>query len=139
MASYSSSARATQSCTHQKFADAAVGNVTGSNAVNVFLGLGLPWMISSIYWSSKGDQDGRQSGSSGYYLPKGSLGVSVIVFCCLAALAIVIMLIRNHFFGGVLGGSERIKKPTAVLFVAMWALYVTIATLKAYEVIDWDV
>ncbi|KAJ1460716.1 Sodium/calcium exchanger protein-domain-containing protein [Pelagophyceae sp. CCMP2097] len=31
-------------------ADAAVGNVTGSNAVNVFLGLGLPWLLASTYW-----------------------------------------------------------------------------------------
>ena len=30
-------------------ADAAVGNVTGSNSVNVFLGLGLPWVIAVIY------------------------------------------------------------------------------------------
>lgn len=29
-----------------KYADAAVGNVTGSNSVNVFLGLGLPWVIA---------------------------------------------------------------------------------------------
>ena len=35
-------------------ADAAVGNVTGSNAVNVFLGLGLPWMIGALYWHIKG-------------------------------------------------------------------------------------
>jgi solute carrier family 8 (sodium/calcium exchanger) len=32
------------------YADSAVGNVTGSNAVNVFLGMGLPWCISSLYW-----------------------------------------------------------------------------------------
>ena len=30
-------------------ADAAVGNVTGSNSVNVFLGLGLPWIVGSVY------------------------------------------------------------------------------------------
>jgi len=30
-------------------ADAAVGNVTGSNSVNVFLGLGLPWVIAAHY------------------------------------------------------------------------------------------
>ena len=35
-------------------ADAAIGNVTGSNAVNVFLGLGLPWMIAAFKWSSGG-------------------------------------------------------------------------------------
>jgi solute carrier family 8 (sodium/calcium exchanger) len=29
-------------------ADNAVGNVTGSNAVNVYLGLGLPWIIATL-------------------------------------------------------------------------------------------
>jgi len=33
------------------YADAAIGNITGSNAVNVFLGLGLPWSIAAIYWN----------------------------------------------------------------------------------------
>jgi solute carrier family 8 (sodium/calcium exchanger) len=36
------------------FADAAVGNVTGSNSVNVFLGLGLPWVIASHYYAAVG-------------------------------------------------------------------------------------
>ena len=35
----------------EKYADNAVGNVTGSNSVNVFLGLGIPWLIASIYWA----------------------------------------------------------------------------------------
>lgn len=30
-------------------ADNSVGNVTGSNSVNVFLGLGLPWTLAAIY------------------------------------------------------------------------------------------
>jgi len=38
-------------------ADAAIGNVTGSNAVNVFLGLGLPWMMAAIKWSGSGPDD----------------------------------------------------------------------------------
>ena len=33
-----------------KYADNSIGNVTGSNSVNVFLGLGLAWLISAIYW-----------------------------------------------------------------------------------------
>ena len=36
-----------------KYADSAVGNVTGSNSVNVFLGLGLPWVIASLYNNNK--------------------------------------------------------------------------------------
>jgi len=30
-------------------ADNSVGNVTGSNSVNVFLGLGLPWSVAAVY------------------------------------------------------------------------------------------
>jgi len=35
-----------------RYADSAVGNVTGSNSVNVFLGLGLPWIIAAVYSSN---------------------------------------------------------------------------------------
>ena len=38
---------------NEKYADAAVGNVTGSNSVNVFLGLGTPWVIACIYHTVK--------------------------------------------------------------------------------------
>merc|ERR1712224_1188290 len=34
------------------YADASITNITGSNSVNVFLGLGLPWTIGAIYWST---------------------------------------------------------------------------------------
>merc|ERR1711988_1806831 len=36
------------------YADASIGNITGSNSVNVFLGLGLPWVMGSIYWKVQG-------------------------------------------------------------------------------------
>lgn len=39
---------------HDKYADASIGNVTGSNAVNVFLGIGVAWSIAAIYHSAKG-------------------------------------------------------------------------------------
>jgi len=32
-----------------EYADASIGNITGSNSVNVFLGLGLPWAIATTY------------------------------------------------------------------------------------------
>ena len=31
-------------------ADNSVGNVTGSNAVNVFLGIGIAWTMAAFYW-----------------------------------------------------------------------------------------
>jgi solute carrier family 8 (sodium/calcium exchanger) len=39
---------------NSEFADSAIGNVTGSNSVNVFVGLGLPWLISSWYQGNRG-------------------------------------------------------------------------------------
>merc|ERR1719259_1319918 len=39
-------------------ADASVGNVTGSNAVNVFLGIGIAWSMAAIYWAAKGTPGG---------------------------------------------------------------------------------
>merc|ERR1711939_959701 len=55
-----------------EYADAAIGNVTGSNSVNVFLGLGLPWAFGSTYWMSVKDAP--------YRVPAGELGFSVFVF-----------------------------------------------------------
>lgn len=39
-----------------KYADASVGNVTGSNAVNVFLGIGVAWTIAAVYHASNGEE-----------------------------------------------------------------------------------
>merc|ERR1719272_748331 len=39
------------------WADASICNVTGSNSVNVFLGLGLPWTIAALHWGFKDADD----------------------------------------------------------------------------------
>merc|ERR1719377_422792 len=39
------------------YADASIGNVTGSNSVNVFLGIGLAWGLSAFYWEIIGPSD----------------------------------------------------------------------------------
>lgn len=43
--------------TQDDYADAAIGNVTGSNSVNVFLGLGIPWTVGSIYHAAIAPED----------------------------------------------------------------------------------
>ena len=44
---------------NSEYADSAIGNVTGSNSVNVFLGLGLPWAVASTYWGNKDKINGQ--------------------------------------------------------------------------------
>mmetsp|Transcript_14385 Transcript_14385/g.22947 ORF Transcript_14385/g.22947 Transcript_14385/m.22947 type:complete len:871 (-) Transcript_14385:74-2686(-) len=34
------------------YADASIGNITGSNSVNVFMGIGLSWCMGAVYWQS---------------------------------------------------------------------------------------
>jgi len=38
-------------------ADASIGNVTGSNSVNVFLGVGLAWALAAFKWETGGVSD----------------------------------------------------------------------------------
>lgn len=47
-----------------KYADASVGNVTGSNAVNVFLGIGIAWSIAAIYHACHGERFEVEPGKS---------------------------------------------------------------------------
>ena len=69
-----------------EYADSAVGNVTGSNSVNVFLGLGLPWVIASTYQENRGEK---------YSTPAGDLAFSVGVFVCCSVACFIILGIRR--------------------------------------------
>jgi len=109
-------------------ADNSVGNVTGSNAVNVFLGIGIAWSIAAIYWESQGLI---------FEVSPGSLGFSVTLFCCEAVLAILILLARrNPSVGGELGGPKSVKTVTSGIFVVFWVSYVAISAMEAYDVIE---
>lgn len=109
---------------NDKYADSSVGNVTGSNAVNVFLGIGIAWTIAAVYWAIKGEK---------FTVDPGSLAVSVTVFCCLAVVAIAILVVRRQpFIGGELGGPTKYKYPTAIFLVSLWLIYLLISSFVAY-------
>merc|ERR1739844_188348 len=109
-------------------ADASVGNVTGSHAVNVFLGIGIAWTMAAIYAETV---EGEH-----FKVEVGSLGFSVTIFCVEALLAIVILMLRRHpAVGGELGGPRSIKIASASIFVGFWVLYVLLSALDAYKVI----
>nr|XP_055055694.1 sodium/calcium exchanger 2a isoform X2 [Misgurnus anguillicaudatus] len=107
-----------------QYADASIGNVTGSNAVNVFLGIGVAWSIAAIYWEVKGQV---------FYVDPGSLAFSVTLFTIFAFIDIgVLMLRRRPSVGGELGGPKGMKILTSMLFVGLWLLYITFSSLEAY-------
>ncbi|XP_006807309.1 sodium/calcium exchanger 2a [Neolamprologus brichardi] len=110
--------------TQDQYADASVGNVTGSNAVNVFLGIGVAWSVSAIYWEVKGKV---------FRVDPGSLAFSVTLFTIFAFLCMgVLMLRRRPSIGGELGGPRVPKVLTSLLFFGLWFLYVLFSSLEAY-------
>merc|ERR1712102_248280 len=72
----------------EKTADNAIGNVTGSNSVNVFMGLGIPWIIAAVYHEI-------YNPDKGFQVDAGTLSFSVIVYTCCAITAVVIFMLRR--------------------------------------------
>lgn len=127
-------------------ADAAITNVTGSNSVNVFLGLGISWMIASVYWTVLPPTDewkclvsvehpeivASYAPNGVFYVNPGGLAFSVIVFTACSVLAFVVMHIQR-MSGGELGGPRRWF--VAVFFVLLWITYVVLSALKSEGII----
>ncbi|VDL75441.1 unnamed protein product [Nippostrongylus brasiliensis] len=108
-------------------ADNAVGNITGSNSVNVFLGLGLPWLVASIYWASKGRS---------FVVPAADLGFSVTVFMCCSVVFLIVLMLRRTMaaFGRAeLGGPFALKIGSGLLFVLLWFVYVALSIWNTYS------
>ncbi|KAG2427143.1 hypothetical protein HXX76_012653 [Chlamydomonas incerta] len=103
-------------------ADAAIGNITGSNGVNVFLGLGLPWAVCSVYYHLRGEK---------YVTPGGDLEFAVMLYAVLGGCGIVILAVARYF-GGELGGSKVRQYSIAALLVLLWLLYLILSGLRAY-------
>eukprot|EP00439_Symbiodinium_sp_Y106_P031801 s1753_g3.t2 len=116
-----------------EYADASIGNVTGSNSVNVFLGIGLPWMIGAIYWNIQGATPEWQAAypglvdthpNGGFYVSSEGLAFSVAVFSCCAVVCFGVLIFRRSYFGGELGGPKPAQYISGGVLVLLWAIYI---------------
>ncbi|XP_029586783.1 sodium/calcium exchanger 3-like isoform X1 [Salmo trutta] len=106
------------------YADASIGNVTGSNAVNVFLGIGVAWSIAAIYWHMQGKQ---------FVVEAGSLAFSVTLYTIFAFLGVSVLLYRRRaHIGGELGGPRGHRLATSAFFFSLWFLYIFFSSMEAY-------
>ncbi|CEF61835.1 Sodium/calcium exchanger 2 [Strongyloides ratti] len=108
-----------------KYADSSIGNVTGSNAVNVFLGIGIAWAIAAFYHSRNGTQ---------FKVNAGSLAFSVTLFVIGSSICIGLLMYRRSRknIGGELGGPAKTKIISGCIFIAVWLMYLTLSILDAY-------
>ncbi|XP_052432919.1 sodium/calcium exchanger 2-like isoform X2 [Carassius gibelio] len=110
--------------TQDQYADASVGNVTGSNAVNVFLGIGVAWSVAAVYWAVQGKS---------FNVDPGSLAFSVTLFTIFAFICMGVLLFRRRpSIGGELGGPRVSRLLTTLLFLGLWFLYILFSSLEAY-------
>ncbi|XP_070770163.1 sodium/calcium exchanger 1a isoform X19 [Enoplosus armatus] len=110
--------------TQDQYADASIGNVTGSNAVNVFLGIGVAWSIAAIYHYSNGKE---------FRVDPGTLAFSVTLFTIFAFICIAVLIYRRRpEIGGELGGPRVPKVLTTCLFFSLWLMYIVFSSLEAY-------
>jgi len=116
--------------TQEKYADSAVGNVTGSNSVNVLLGLGLPWVIATM-WESSTDAAAKGYTTDSYFVPAKTLGFSVIIFVIVACTGIMILVVRRKVVGGELGGGSFGRTLSATMLVSLWFIYVIMSILQS--------
>ncbi|XP_056135832.1 sodium/calcium exchanger 1a isoform X14 [Lampris incognitus] len=107
-----------------QYADASIGNVTGSNAVNVFLGIGVAWSIAAIYHQSQGRL---------FRVDPGTLAFSVTLFTVFAFICVAVLMYRRRpEIGGELGGPRTPKVLTSCLFFSLWLMYIVFSSLEAY-------
>uniref|UniRef100_A0AAX7URY7 Calx-beta domain-containing protein n=1 Tax=Astatotilapia calliptera TaxID=8154 RepID=A0AAX7URY7_ASTCA len=107
-----------------QYADASIGNVTGSNAVNVFLGIGVAWSIAAVYHYTQGQE---------FKVSPGTLAFSVTLFTIFAFICIAVLIYRRRpEIGGELGGPRIPKILTTCLFFSLWLMYIVFSSLEAY-------
>ncbi|CAE6944893.1 Slc8a2 [Symbiodinium sp. KB8] len=121
-------------------ADNSIGNITGSNAVNVLLGMGISWTIGAAYWAHNGVTDewkGHQTtagnyetlylGSNpegGFIVAAGAISFSVSAFAVLAMLCVALLYMRRVTYGGELGGPLLAQRRDSFLCFLLWIMFI---------------
>lgn len=135
------------------YADASIGNVTGSNSINVFMGIGLAWVLAAFKWELGEPDDGYKKmlgfltpdqlsnvqsmisgGGAVFVTPAGTIWFNLMVFSVNAFFALQHLLQRRRKFGGELGGPKHGfmgQYFSGAFMVGQWFLYVTASIIFA--------
>jgi solute carrier family 8 (sodium/calcium exchanger) len=137
------------------YADASIGNITGSNSINVFMGIGLAWCLAAFRWEN-GDVDDdwrrqfdyltpdqqqnvrdvmkHKDGNAVFVTPAGTIWFNLMVFSVNAFFALQHLFARRKRFGGELGGPKKGVMGqyfSAAFLVAQWFIYITASVIFA--------
>ncbi|GLU16833.1 hypothetical protein SLE2022_332470 [Rubroshorea leprosula] len=112
----------------QLTADSAIANITCSNSVNIYVGIGIPWLIDTAYNFIVYKEPLRIQNAEG-------LSFSLLVFFCTSAGCIAVLVFRRLTLGAELGGPRIWAWTTSVYLMLLWIIFVVLSSLKVSGII----
>ncbi|XP_042414312.1 magnesium/proton exchanger-like [Zingiber officinale] len=107
----------------QVTADSAIANITCSNSVNIYVGIGIPWLINTTYNFFAYQEPLYIQNAAG-------LSFSLLVFFVTSACCIAVLVLRRLVFGAELGGPKLWAWSTSAFFISLWLIFVVLSSLK---------
>lgn len=99
-----------------------------SNSVNIYVGIGVPWLIDTAYNFIVYKEPLRVQNAEG-------LSFSLLVFFCTSVGCIAVLVLRRLTLGAELGGPKLWAWVTSVYFMLLWIIFVVLSSLKVSGII----
>lgn len=112
----------------QLTADSAIANITCSNSVNIYIGIGVPWLINTLYNYIAYKEPLRIDNAEG-------LSYSLLVFFSTSVACIGVLVFRRLTIGAELGGPRIWAWVTCIFFMLLWLIFVVLSSLRVSGVI----
>ncbi|PAN43631.1 hypothetical protein PAHAL_8G251500 [Panicum hallii] len=107
----------------QVTADSAIANITCSNSVNIYVGIGVPWLIDTVYNFFVYQEPLYIDNAAG-------LSFSLLVFFATSFGCITVLVLRRIVLGAELGGPRLWAWVTSVYFMVLWVVFVVFSSLR---------
>jgi len=136
-------------------ADASIGNIVGSNSINVFMGIGISWTLAAFVWETAEPTPeyltrlmaldpkvkenvakaiSNHGGNAVFIAPGGTLWFNLMVFSVNALCAIQHLYARRKKWGGELGGPKKGfmgQYFSGAFLIGQWFIYVAASIVFA--------
>ncbi|XP_075490357.1 magnesium/proton exchanger isoform X2 [Primulina tabacum] len=112
----------------QLTADSAIANITCSNSVNIYVGIGVPWLINTLYNYFAYKEPLRIENA-------GGLSFSLLMFFATSVGCIGVLIYRRLTLGAELGGPRLWAWITSVYLILLWLIFVVLSSLRVSGVI----
>jgi hypothetical protein len=116
-----------RSAASNKTADDVFLPTVAANAANIFVGLGLPWTLATIYRYAN-DQGSLVIGQYEAF----DINFAVVTFLCCALVTALVLSLRRYCLGGELGGPRCSKYLSSFMMSFLWTVFIVLNCLNCY-------